>query len=238
MRWCGLAFVLLLAVGCGGSEQAPLTEGTEIDLPTHPDWEDGPAALVAGTIEFDEETECVLVGISPGYRTLVVWPPGTRATRDPFRVVLSDGREIREGDYVQGGGGAYGFDTPERCDAVSDGADMFNWDEEIKISSSSRSSSEADGEDTSGEGEAVERLLLEYTDADPNFEADVGEVEFTDCSPAAGVEYEGHPAFYCEAGNDSTVASLCVARVGDELFFSGGRVMCEEDFERAYPTEG
>jgi hypothetical protein len=236
MRRFGLAVVFLLA-GCGGSGQEPLTEGTEIELPTHPDSEDGPAALIAGTIEFDEETECVLIDISPGYRTLVVWPSGTRATRDPFRVVLADGREIREGDYVRAGGGAYAFDTPERCDAVSDGADMFNWDEDIDISPSIQPSSEAEGEDVPSEADRVERLLFEYTAADPDFEADLGDVEFTDCRQVGDVEYEGHPAFYCEAGNDSTVASLCVARIGNQLFFSGGKVMCEDAFELAYPSE-
>jgi hypothetical protein len=80
----------------------------------------------------------------------------------------------------------------------------------------------------STEADRIERLLLEYTDADPGFESDVGDVEFTDCSPIGDVEYEGHPAFYCEAGNDSAVASLCVARAGDQLFFSAGKLMCED----------
>jgi hypothetical protein len=68
----------------------------------------------------------ISVGTSPSERT------GSASDgRRNFRVVLADGREIREGDYVRANGGGYRFDTPERCDAVSDGADMFNWDEDI-----------------------------------------------------------------------------------------------------------
>ncbi len=89
----------------------------------------------------------------------------------------------------------------------------------------------------STEADRVEQLLLDYTDADTDFESDLGDVEFTECSPLDGVEYEGHPAFYCEAGNDSTVASLCVARIDDRLYFSGGKINCEDPFELAYPSD-
>ena len=93
------------------------------------------------------------------------------------------------------------------------------------------------GSGDSAEANRVEQLLLDYTDADPGFESDLGDIEFTECSPLDSVEYEGHPAFYCEAGNDSTVASLCVARIDDRLYFSGGKIMCEDPFELAYPSD-
>jgi hypothetical protein len=82
----------------------------------------------------------------------------------------------------------------------------------------------------------VEQLLVAYTDADPSFEADLGDVEFADCSRLDDVEYEGEAAFYCDVGNSGTIASFCVARVGERLFFSGGRVMCEDPFRLAYPS--
>ncbi len=137
MRRLGLAFVLLLAACGSGDAQAPLDEGTEIELPTHPEWEDGMAALVGGIVEFDEATECIFLA-GEDYRHLIVWPPETRATRDPFLVVLADGREIREGDHVEGGGGGYGVEPapPEHCLADADGASAFNWHGDLVISES------------------------------------------------------------------------------------------------------
>jgi hypothetical protein len=126
---------ILLAAGCRGEDGLPPLEGgTELRLPTHPDWDEGPAALISGTVEFDEATGCLYL-VSAEYRTLPVWPSGTRATRDPFRVVLADGREIREGDRIEAGGGGYAFDIDAMNHCLSDdvGRDMLNWDEDIVV---------------------------------------------------------------------------------------------------------
>jgi hypothetical protein len=104
-----LAALVLLVPACGGGKE-------ELELPVHEEWEDGMDALIGGTVEFDEATECVFLP-GDGFRTLIVWPPGTRATRDPFIVVLADGREIREGDHVEGGGGAHALE-PEPPDTA------------------------------------------------------------------------------------------------------------------------
>jgi hypothetical protein len=88
----------------------------------------------------------------------------------------------------------------------------------------------------SPKADPVEQLLLEFASG-PGFDPDLGTVEFADCRPLEGVEYEGHPAFYCEFGNAATIADMCVARVGDRLYFSGGKLMCEDPFELVYPLE-
>ena len=134
-----LAAVATLGSACGAGDPGPLEGGPELVLPTHPDWDDGPAALVGGNVEFDEATGCIYL-VTDGYRSVPVWPPGTRATRDPFRVVLEDGREIEEGDYVEGGGGEYGFDVDamEHCLGDGVGPSMLNWDDDIAIDESGR----------------------------------------------------------------------------------------------------
>jgi hypothetical protein len=123
------ASVLMLAA-CS-NEPGPLEGGTELRLPTHPDWEDGPEALISGEVEFDEATGCVYLDNG----TVPVWPPGTRATSDPFRVVLEDGREIREGDSVEGAGGEYAFevDAMGHCPSGDANFTMLNWAEDIVI---------------------------------------------------------------------------------------------------------
>lgn len=90
------------------------------------------------------------------------------------------------------------------------------------------------------EADRVEQLLLEYTSADSDFPfgpEQYGQVEFTDCHSAEDVEYEGNPAFYCKWGNDSVIAATCVARVGDRLYTSGGKIMCTSPFKLRYPSE-
>ena len=49
--------------------------------------------------------------------------------------MLADGREIHEGDYVEGGGGGYSFDYegPEDCAELAEGVVAFNCDEDIVI---------------------------------------------------------------------------------------------------------
>jgi hypothetical protein len=86
----------------------------------------------------------------------------------------------------------------------------------------------------SSEADRVEQLLYEYTSTDAVFEPEQGQVEFTDCRPLEDVEHEGRPAFYCEYGNDQVVAGTCVARIEERLYFSGGRLPCEDPFELTY----
>jgi hypothetical protein len=89
------------------------------------------------------------------------------------------------------------------------------------------------------EADRVEQLLLKYTSADPAFPfgPERKPVEFTECQPADDVEYEGNPAFICKWGNDGVIAATCVARVGDRLYTSGGKLMCETPFTLRYPAE-
>lgn len=139
MRLGAVLFTLLvlpLAASCGGREDAT-GNGEELRLPVHEEWEAGMAALVGGIVEFDEATKCVFL-VGDGYRTLIVWPPDTRATRDPLTVVLADGRQIHEGDYVEGSGGGYAVDPdpPERCVAAADSVDAFNWHDDLVVSQS------------------------------------------------------------------------------------------------------
>lgn len=90
---------------------------------------------MGGVVEFDAATGCVVLASRYGYRSRIVWPDGTWATRDPFVIVLADGREIHEGDYVEGGGGGYGFDYegPEECAEGAESVEAFNWHEDLVI---------------------------------------------------------------------------------------------------------
>jgi hypothetical protein len=133
VRSVSLVLVVLALAACGGSELPPLEGGEPLELPTHPESEDGPAAEVGGDVVFVEEPGCVFVE-AYGERIGLVWPEDTRATRDPFRVMLSDGRVIREGDRVTGsGGGDPGGYGPNGCDAVVDRVDLLNWADDIVI---------------------------------------------------------------------------------------------------------
>jgi hypothetical protein len=129
-----LAWTVALVPACGGNDLPALEGGEELEVPTHPDWDDGPAAIAGGEVVFDSATGCVFLDSRFGYRSLAVWPHGTRATQDPFRIVLSDGREIREGDYVEGSGGGYGFDVDAPAACLDDESlEALNWAEELVI---------------------------------------------------------------------------------------------------------
>jgi hypothetical protein len=104
----GIAVALPLLAACGsGGGQGSGQDGTDaLRLPTQPPTEsaDGMTALVGGKLDLEEETGCVVL-VSDGFRYPVLWPTGTTAGRDPFRLRLPDGTIAREGDYVEGGGG-------------------------------------------------------------------------------------------------------------------------------------
>jgi hypothetical protein len=102
-----LAFVLLLAA-CGEGDPAaePVDGGSPLPLPTQEpsDSADEMLAEIRGVVEFEEDTGCVVIVVED-YRYPVIWPTGTAAQRDPFRLVLPDGTVAREGDTVSGAGG-------------------------------------------------------------------------------------------------------------------------------------
>ena len=60
-----------------------------------------PEAFIGGRIVRDGP--CLRLDAGPPFTSVVVWPPGTTASADGAR--LADGRIVREGDVVTGGGG-------------------------------------------------------------------------------------------------------------------------------------
>jgi hypothetical protein len=137
VRWLralvlGLSALTTVAAGCGGEDLPPLEGGEELSLPTHSASDDGPAALIAGTVEFDEGTGCVFL-VSYDEPVGIVWPENTRATRNPFRIVLADGRENHEGDHVEGSGGGDPGGVTAACSDIVTRADSFNWHEDLRI---------------------------------------------------------------------------------------------------------
>lgn len=105
--------ILILVVAVGllaacGSEDAPELVDGGVALPVPTREESGSEvellAEIVGVVELEEETGCVVLVID-GYRLPAVWPTGTVARRDPFRLVLPEQAVVREGDTVAGGGG-------------------------------------------------------------------------------------------------------------------------------------
>ena len=103
--------VLLLvafATACGG-QALPVNERGETKPPkpaltivTAPaGLRDAPMALVGGVLEVDERRGCVLLSGRP-----VIWPVGTALVHRPLAIRLPDGRTLRPGDALRGGGGA------------------------------------------------------------------------------------------------------------------------------------
>ena len=77
-----------------------------------------PAALLEGTVVIDTVNFCVMVK-TPGTQSpiSVIFPPGTTLVdSDNPTVVLADGRQLRNGDYVEMGGG----EQPEENLAIID----------------------------------------------------------------------------------------------------------------------
>jgi hypothetical protein len=135
--------LVILAAACGGEEsREPVDGGTALDLAVHPEsWGgDGMAALVGGKVGLDEGSGCVVLGDEE--RSIrVVWPLGTSAQRDPFRIVLPDGTVVREGMWVEGGGGFLdqetldGLEIRHECLSGSEIA-VFNADETLVVNES------------------------------------------------------------------------------------------------------
>jgi hypothetical protein len=79
-------------------------------------------ALASFTLRYDAVADCIWLETtrSEGGRVQMVWPYGTRALRDPVRVVDADGETIlTEGDSFSIGGGEGGLPSREpTCDAT------------------------------------------------------------------------------------------------------------------------
>ena len=105
--------VCLLALPSGAARPAPepgppaqvLTR--RADQPVGPEGVIGWQALVSGTVGIADG--CLLLSI-PTMRTVVVWPHGTRWSRDGQDLTMPDGGTLEVGDQVQGGGGYAGAD--------------------------------------------------------------------------------------------------------------------------------
>lgn len=79
-------------------------------------------AIVAGIVDVDPDRGCVWLAQPDGSRYPVVWPLGTTGEEDGaegFTIVLADGRRLRAGDRVEGGGGyvpaAWWDEIPTEC---------------------------------------------------------------------------------------------------------------------------
>lgn len=85
----------------------------------------GLAAQISGTVRYDETNDCFLIDDPWGATYPVVWPAGTIAAATGNGVVLSDGRTVKTGDHVSGGGGylrvAPEWAIPAECSNLSDG---------------------------------------------------------------------------------------------------------------------
>jgi hypothetical protein len=143
MRRLGAAAVLAVLLAACGSEAArePVDGGTTLPLAVHPrSWDGaGMAALVSGKVVLDEETGCVVL-TNGELTSRALWPVGTTAQRDPFRLTLPDGTIVREGMWVEGGGGYLsadleGLDIAHECLTGEESA-VFNADETLAVSES------------------------------------------------------------------------------------------------------
>lgn len=98
--------VVALLVVLAGCSSTGRVEGPLLTSPRPGFGNGGDAALVSGTVVFDEATNCLTLELE-GVRYPVVWPAGTRWQGDPPAVVLSGGDLAEPGASVEGGGGYY-----------------------------------------------------------------------------------------------------------------------------------
>ena len=80
-------------------------------------------AIVAGIVEVDLDTGCVWLSRN-GTRYPVIWPVGTSARSDPFRITVrsvyfgiipvGEGQVVRPGDRVEGSGGYFAAGSATR----------------------------------------------------------------------------------------------------------------------------
>lgn len=129
-----------MITGCANGDGAVDPAGTAL-IRAHPGpGSGGMAAIVQGVVEVDLEVGCVWLSTPDGSRHPVVWPAGTSAEPDPFRIVLPDGRTVAHGDQVTGGGGYVPASSatadmepfPDGC--LQDGeAAVFNADSELEV---------------------------------------------------------------------------------------------------------
>lgn len=104
----------MLFAACGGpSERSFETETGTWVLYTQPRvLMGGRDAEVVGFLEMDQTSGCVYLHQPEfGISYPVVWPAGTVVTETGLR--LSDGRDVREGERVYGGGGYFDVDEVE-----------------------------------------------------------------------------------------------------------------------------
>ena len=116
----------------------------------------GDDGIVVGIVEVDLDTGCVWLS-GNGIRNPVIWPVGTLARSDPFRITVRSvyleilpvgkGQVVEPGDFVLGGGGYYAADSATRrlglepfpTECVTGGAAVFNAGEQIEVSRRSSS---------------------------------------------------------------------------------------------------
>ena len=143
-RWAVIALASLAIAACGSDSQtaassSSTTPPTAATAPRVWSWpaSDNPtdttgmAAIVAGTLHYDAEHDCFqLEKDGGGVRYAVVWPVGTQAAAEGIGVRLANGRTLRDGDSVSGGGGFTDvrerWDIPSGCTAPDGDVAVFN----------------------------------------------------------------------------------------------------------------
>jgi len=122
-----VAVVVLVLWGCSGDGESGggllSGSGAGDGFRVHRSGMGGGRAEVSGIVEVDPEAGCVWLSEPNGTRYPVIWPVGTSARSDPFRItVWSDyfgipvgrGQVVRPGDRVEGSGGYISTDSATR----------------------------------------------------------------------------------------------------------------------------
>ncbi len=93
----------------------PSRPGSDLPVWTQPRQTRGDLALISGTLTADLEGRCWRIGDEDG--PTMVWPHGFRSVTfagDPA-IEMADGRILREGDWISGGGGDGASTAELRC---------------------------------------------------------------------------------------------------------------------------